>query len=115
METIRREDSDCVRSFARQHFVEVGIDLRTARVVRPQRTCHAVGLLRGAALDRDDLRVGDTFESGNMRALGNRTGTRNRNFDHRGRLRIGPVESSIHWMYGGEPRSACNDRTSGTS
>ena len=88
MQTIRREDSNCVGTFARQHFVEIGIDLRTARVVRPQRACDAIGLLRGAALDRDDLRFSHTPESGNMRSLGNRAGTRNRNPDHRGRLRI---------------------------
>ena len=82
MQTIRREDSDCVGTFAREHLVEIGIDLRTARVVRPKRLRNALGFVGGAALHRDDLRVGDTAQRGNMRALGDRTGARNRDPDH---------------------------------
>ena len=127
MQIVRREDADRVGALARQHFVEVGIDFRTARVVGREGSRNAFGFGGGAGLYRDDWRVGNAGERRNVRALGNRTGAGNRNPDHRTRPRRsfdgflltcprgGPVESSIHWMYGGEPRSAFNARTSGTS
>src|SRR5208282_249592 len=130
MQMVRREDSDRIGTLAPQHFIEIGIDVRPARIARPKRPCNALGLVSGAALYRDDLSVGDTPERRNVRAFGNRASARNRNPDHWERprrsvarlggrffaaARSGPVDSSSHLMYGGEPRSAFNASTSGTS
>ena len=130
MQIVRRENTDRVGTLARQHLVEIGIDVRPACVVRPNRPRYALGLFSGAALYRDDLSVGDAPQRRNMRAFGNRTSARNRNLDHWDRrrsavarfrghcfpsARSGPVESSSHLTYGGEPRSAFSARTSGTS
>ena len=50
MQMIRREDTDRVGPFAREHFVEIGIDFRATGVVRPSGPRDALGLVRGAAL-----------------------------------------------------------------
>ena len=87
MQMIRREDSDGVGTLAREHLVEIRVDLGAARVVGPERTRDALGLVGGAALQRDNLGVGDAAQRGNMRALGNRTSAGNRDPDHRERPR----------------------------
>ena len=83
VQIIRREDADGVGMLARQHFIEIRIDLRAVRVIRRKCPRNTLGFFCGAALYRDDLCVGDARQRRNMRALGNRTSACNRNPDHR--------------------------------